>query len=281
MNVDAHKLMAKHRPKPEGNEEGGIFNNAVITWTVGQAIEWKDETEWKDGVVVSVDDGAGLICVEVDGDTMFVDSEDAPEELRVKGGELCKLGTVACQEDKLGTDSCKKDPVAQRLAKRTTHRRANGEQFYTFEGDDEPEKTGQEGDENSGKEFVAIFGAGEWEKIPQKRTTYQVVKADGSGKPVQRRFTVTLHAKAWFKATGKCFWDTRKIGGVFEYKAGDDQVIKGFDDGIRGMKAGEIRKLDIPAIAAYGTKGYGPWDVPPNAHLLFEIEILFVRRGFA
>jgi len=290
-NIEAEAEMAKYRKNPNVSEEGvfkgfgqstskeaesneaesneaesnetvGINN---VVWTVGQEVEWKDADteEWKDGKVVSVDDGAGLICVEVDGDTMFIDAEDAPEELRVKPGTYI----VPCKDE------------SNEPRKREMHRRADGSIFYTFEGEEEPEITGME--KQQGKDWVKEWSAGEWQELSMKRTTYQVVKGDGTGKPVQKGYTITLHAKAYLKASGKCFWDTRELGHIFEFKHGDDNVISGFNDGIAGMKGGEIRKLDIPSFAAYGTKGYAPWDVPAGADLLFEIEILFVRRGFA
>lgn len=61
----------------------------------------------------------------------------------------------------------------------------------------------------------------------------------------------------------------------FNFQLGAGQVIKGWDDGVQGMKVGGKRTLIVPASMGYGDSGAGP--IPPNANLIFEVELLEVR----
>mmetsp|Transcript_39697 Transcript_39697/g.48161 ORF Transcript_39697/g.48161 Transcript_39697/m.48161 type:complete len:150 (-) Transcript_39697:49-498(-) len=116
------------------------------------------------------------------------------------------------------------------------------------------------------------------ERIPGIKTTYEVV-TPGDGKPVWRGDTVTVHATGTIKETGTKFWSTKDEGQKpFTYQAGVRSVITGWDQGCLGMKEGEVRKLDIPGEEGYGPRGFPAWGIPPDGTLLFEIEVLEVKK---
>jgi FKBP-type peptidyl-prolyl cis-trans isomerase len=90
-----------------------------------------------------------------------------------------------------------------------------------------------------------------------------------SGKRVTVHYVGTL-------TDGSKFDSSRDRGEGFTFRLGAGEVIKGWDQGVAGMKIGGLRKLTIPHQLAYGERGYPPV-IPPRATLVFEVELLEVR----
>lgn len=88
------------------------------------------------------------------------------------------------------------------------------------------------------------------------------------GKRVEVHYTGTL-------TSGSKFDSSLDRGKPFGFKLGAGQVIRGWEEGVEGMKVGGKRKLTIPPEMGYGASGYPPV-IPPNATLVFEIELLGV-----
>lgn len=91
-----------------------------------------------------------------------------------------------------------------------------------------------------------------------------------AGKTVSVHYTGTL-------TNGKKFDASHDRGKPFEFPLGAGRVIKGWDQGVAGMRVGGIRKLTIPAHLGYGDRGVGNGLIPGGATLLFEVELLDVR----
>lgn len=95
-----------------------------------------------------------------------------------------------------------------------------------------------------------------------------------SGKTVTVKYTGWLYSPKSPKGRGPQF-DTSVGGAPFTFPLGMGAVIKGWDEGVVGMKVGGKRTLIVPAELGYGARGAGP--IPPNANLMFDVELLDVK----
>jgi FKBP-type peptidyl-prolyl cis-trans isomerase FkpA len=104
----------------------------------------------------------------------------------------------------------------------------------------------------------------------------------GTGAEATPGRTVSVHYTGWLHDTsksdghGKKFDSSVDRGSPFEFNLGAGQVIRGWDEGVAGMKVGGKRTLVIPPEMGYGSRGAGGV-IPPNATLVFDVELLGVR----
>ncbi|WP_353191750.1 FKBP-type peptidyl-prolyl cis-trans isomerase [Pandoraea pnomenusa] len=96
----------------------------------------------------------------------------------------------------------------------------------------------------------------------------------GDGAEATPGNTVTVHYTGWL-TDGKKFDSSKDRNDPFAFVLGGGMVIRGWDEGVAGMKVGGKRKLIIPAELGYGARGAGGV-IPPNATLVFEVELLEV-----
>ncbi|MEW6245698.1 MAG: FKBP-type peptidyl-prolyl cis-trans isomerase [Nitrospirota bacterium] len=97
----------------------------------------------------------------------------------------------------------------------------------------------------------------------------------GTGRPAELGDTATVHYTGWLE-NGKQFDSSRDRNEPFSFRVGAGRVIKGWDEGVQGMKVGGKRKLIVPPDLGYGACGAGHV-IPPNATLTFEVEQLGLR----
>jgi len=96
-----------------------------------------------------------------------------------------------------------------------------------------------------------------------------------AGRRVQVHYTGWLHDATAANQRGKKFDSSKDRGQPFAFGLGGGEVIRGWDEGVQGMKVGGTRVLTIPAALGYGARGAGGV-IPPNATLVFKVELLGV-----
>jgi len=98
--------------------------------------------------------------------------------------------------------------------------------------------------------------------------------APGEGEEAQAGHRVTVHYTGWL-VDGSKFDSSKDRDDPFEFWLGKSQVIRGWDEGVQGMRVGGKRKLTIPPQLGYGSRGAGGV-IPPDATLVFEVELLAI-----
>jgi peptidylprolyl isomerase len=101
------------------------------------------------------------------------------------------------------------------------------------------------------------------------------VLTEGTGAEAKKGQQVSVHYTGWLEDGGKKFDSSVDRGQPFTFPLGGGRVIKGWDEGVEGMKVGEKRQLVIPANLGYGDRGAGNV-IPPGATLVFDVELLKV-----
>lgn len=98
----------------------------------------------------------------------------------------------------------------------------------------------------------------------------------GTGDVAKQGNHVRVHYTGWL-TTGKKFDSSVDAGKPFDFTLGNGEVIKGWDEGVAGMKVGGKRQLRIPPDLGYGANGTPGGPIPPNATLIFDVQLLGVQ----
>jgi peptidylprolyl isomerase len=132
---------------------------------------------------------------------------------------------------------------------------------------------------------IAALGRAAQDEKKEKKFTktesglqYRDVK-EGTGEKPKNGQTCVVHYTGWLwvdDAKGRKFDSSKDRGEPFDFPVGQGRVIKGWDEGVAGMKVGGTRELIIPPDLGYGSRG-AAGVIPPNATLFFEVELKEVR----
>lgn len=127
--------------------------------------------------------------------------------------------------------------------------------------------------------------SGPWAKVDPSK--YQVTESglayavlkEGTGKVAEAGQDVAVHYTGWLKSNGEKFDSSLDRNEPIHFPLGRGQVIPGWDEGVSGMKVGEKRQLVIPAKLGYGETGTPGGPIPPNADLIFDVELVDVHAA--
>jgi FKBP-type peptidyl-prolyl cis-trans isomerase FkpA len=127
-------------------------------------------------------------------------------------------------------------------------------------------------------------------RIPQSMPAAKVTTSSGlqyvdltvgNGDVAKTGDQVSVHYTGWLQnpdgSKGRKFDSSKDRRQPFQFSLGQGQVINGWDEGVQGMKVGGVRELIIPPALGYGQRGAGGV-IPPNATLIFEVELLRVTH---
>lgn len=128
--------------------------------------------------------------------------------------------------------------------------------------------------------FLGGFAQGQPETITTESGLKYIDHKAGTGTEATKGDTVEVHYTGWLfedGQKGKKFDSSLDRGTPYKFELGAGKVIRGWDEGVAGMKVGGKRELIIPPDLAYGSRGAGGV-IPPNATLNFDVELLKVVK---
>lgn len=116
---------------------------------------------------------------------------------------------------------------------------------------------------------------------PSERTTatgLKIIELGQDPRTAKAGDTVAVHYTGTLQSNGQKFDSSLDRHDPIKFELGSGHVIKGWDEGIAGMKIGDKRKLIIPPDLAYGKAGAGNGLIPPDATLVFDVELVGIER---
>lgn len=128
--------------------------------------------------------------------------------------------------------------------------------------------------------LASACGTGDAGTKAQPRQTLAMRDVEvGTGRPARPGDRVVVHYEGWFE-NGKVFSSSYRRGAPLNpFELGTGFVIEGWEEGLVGMKEGGVRRLDVPPELGYGAEGVPEQGVPPNARLIFDVEMVDIEPG--
>jgi FKBP-type peptidyl-prolyl cis-trans isomerase len=122
------------------------------------------------------------------------------------------------------------------------------------------------------------------ESVPPPAELQKIDVVKGTGEGISQGQVAVVHYTGWLyeptapEQKGQKFDSSRDRGEPFDFLIGTGQVIRGWDEGVQGMQPGGQRRLVIPGNLAYGERGAGGGVIPPDATLVFDVELLEIKE---